>query len=142
MYITIETCFLTNLIFDTKHLNRCSLDRVDVHLGMENGHLWWWLMQGKQRPRYNIRTELWMSFQEFPWSRDRLPSILEWRIPWTEESGGLQFLGSQRVEHDWERLTHIYSGEVYHASHKNEGKHKSLSWGNTYRYCHYHISFL
>ena len=24
-------------------------------------------------------------------------SILAWRIPWTEESGGLQFMGSQRV---------------------------------------------
>ena len=27
-------------------------------------------------------------------------SILAWRIPWTEEPGGLQFLGSQRVRHD------------------------------------------
>ena len=26
-------------------------------------------------------------------------SILAWRIPWTEESGGLQSMGSQRVEH-------------------------------------------
>ena len=25
------------------------------------------------------------------------PSILAWRIPWTEEPGGLQFMGSQRV---------------------------------------------
>ena len=24
-------------------------------------------------------------------------SILDWRIPWTEKPGGLQFLGSQRV---------------------------------------------
>ena len=27
-------------------------------------------------------------------------SILAWRIPWTEVSGGLQFIGSQRVGHD------------------------------------------
>ena len=27
-------------------------------------------------------------------------SILAWRIPWTEESGGLQSVGSQRVGHD------------------------------------------
>ena len=27
-------------------------------------------------------------------------SILEWKIPWTEEPGRLQFLGSQRVGHD------------------------------------------
>ena len=26
-------------------------------------------------------------------------SILAWRIPWTEESGGLQSMGSQRVRH-------------------------------------------
>ena len=25
-------------------------------------------------------------------------SILTWKIPWTEESGGLQSMGSQRVE--------------------------------------------
>ena len=27
-------------------------------------------------------------------------SILAWRIPWTEEPGGLQSVGSQRVRHD------------------------------------------
>ena len=27
-------------------------------------------------------------------------SILAWRIPWTEEPGGLQFMGSQRVGRD------------------------------------------
>ena len=26
-------------------------------------------------------------------------SILAWRIPWTEEFGGLQFMGLQRVPH-------------------------------------------
>ena len=28
-------------------------------------------------------------------------SILAWEIPWTEEPGWLQFMGSQRVRHDW-----------------------------------------
>ena len=28
-------------------------------------------------------------------------SILAWRIPWTEEPGGLQSVGSQRVGHDF-----------------------------------------
>ena len=27
-------------------------------------------------------------------------SIPAWRIPWTEEPGGLQSMGSQRVRHD------------------------------------------
>ena len=32
-------------------------------------------------------------------------SILAWRIPWTEEPGGLYSIGSQRVRHDWEAFT-------------------------------------
>ena len=27
-------------------------------------------------------------------------SVLAWKIPWVEEPGGLQSMGSQRVEHD------------------------------------------
>ena len=27
-------------------------------------------------------------------------TILAWRIPWTEEPGGLQFTGSQRADYD------------------------------------------
>ena len=27
-------------------------------------------------------------------------SILAWRVPWTEEPGGLQSMGSQKVRHD------------------------------------------
>ena len=27
-------------------------------------------------------------------------SILAWGIPWTEEPGGLQSIGSQRIKHD------------------------------------------
>ena len=27
-------------------------------------------------------------------------SVLAWRIPWTEEPGGLQSTGAQRVRHD------------------------------------------
>jgi len=33
-------------------------------------------------------------------------SILAWRIPWTEEPGGLQFMGSQRVRYDQATNTH------------------------------------
>ena len=31
--------------------------------------------------------------------------ILAWRIPWAEEPGGLQSVGSQRVGHDWANNT-------------------------------------
>ena len=39
------------------------------------------------------------------------PGILAWRIPWTEEPGGLQSMGSHRVRHDWSglaRSTHVW----------------------------------
>ena len=35
-------------------------------------------------------------------------SILAWGIPWTEKSGGLQSMGSQRVRHDWVTNTHFF----------------------------------
>ena len=35
-------------------------------------------------------------------------SILAWRIPWTEETGGLQSMGSQRVGHDQNDLAHTH----------------------------------
>ena len=39
-------------------------------------------------------------------------SILAWKIPWTEEPGGLQSIGSQRVRHDWSDLVeHSASGD-------------------------------
>ena len=40
--------------------------------------------------------------QEDPLEEDMATqsSILAWRIPWTEKTGGLQFIGSQRVGHD------------------------------------------
>ena len=37
-------------------------------------------------------------------------SILAWRIPWTEEPGGLQSRGSQRVGYDWVTYTHTSDG--------------------------------
>ena len=44
-------------------------------------------------------------------------SIPDWRIPWTEEPGGLQSMGSQRVRRDWagarvHTLTHEMTAAV------------------------------
>ena len=36
-------------------------------------------------------------------------SILVWRIPWTEETGGLQFMGSQRDRRDRETNTNRHT---------------------------------
>jgi len=48
-------------------------------------------------------TWVWTLGQEDPLKKGMVTpsSILAWRIPWTEEPGGLQPMGSQRVGHDW-----------------------------------------
>ena len=47
-------------------------------------------------------------------------SILAWRIPWTEEPGGLQSMGPQRIGHD--RVTehiHIDPRHSLHLRHQH-----------------------
>ena len=34
-------------------------------------------------------------------------SILVWRIPWMQDAGGLQSIGSQRVRHNWVAFTFL-----------------------------------
>ena len=34
-------------------------------------------------------------------------NVLAWKIPWTEEPGRLQSMGSQRVGHDWATSLHF-----------------------------------
>ena len=36
-------------------------------------------------------------------------STLTWRIPWMEEPGGLQSMGSRRVRHDWATSLSLFS---------------------------------
>ena len=36
-------------------------------------------------------------------------SILAWKIPWTEESGGLRYIGSQRVRHNLSDLACVHA---------------------------------
>ena len=41
-------------------------------------------------------------------------STIAWKIPWTEEPGRLQSMGSQRVEHDWvTSFTFTYEWETF-----------------------------
>ena len=39
-------------------------------------------------------------------------SVLAWRIPGTGEPGGLLFMGSHRVGHDWSDLAEAAAGKV------------------------------
>ena len=48
--------------------------------------MWVWSLGQKDPPEKEMATH---------------SSILAWEIPWTEEPGGLQFMGLQRVRHDY-----------------------------------------
>ena len=48
-------------------------------------------------------------------------NILAWRIPWTEESNGLQSMGWQRVGHDWSDLERMH---VFWRRTKKNNKHQ------------------
>ena len=55
-------------------------------------------------------------------------STLAWKIPWTEEPGGLQFMGSLRVGHDWATSISLFTFH-FHALEKEMATHSSvIAW--------------
>ena len=59
--------------------------------------------------------------------------ILAWRIPWTEEPGGLQSMGLQRVRHDWRYLARTNALSALHMQGGwVEGLSSTSWWGSLY----------
>ena len=50
-------------------------------------------------------------------------STLAWKIPWTEEPGRLQSMGSWRVGHDWPTSLSLFT---FHALEKKMATHSSI----------------
>ena len=44
-------------------------------------------------------------------------TVLAWRIPWTEEPGGLQSMGLQRVRQDWVTNTFVSTVDAFKNVH-------------------------
>ena len=57
-------------------------------------------------------------------------NILAWRIPWAEEPGRLQYVGSQRAGHDWTTFTsvHLWSRQGFQGG--SDGKESACSVGD------------
>ena len=57
-------------------------------------------------------------------------STLAWKIPWTEEPGGLQSMGSLGVGHDWTTSLSLFTFTFhFHALEKEMATHSSvLAW--------------
>ena len=58
--------------------------------------------------------QVWSLGQEDPLEKGMVThsGILVWRIPWTEEPGGLQSMGAERVGHDWAMNTHTHTTTI------------------------------
>ena len=63
----------------------------------------WIFTSGGQSIGAMQETHIWSLGREDPLKKEMAThfSILVWRIPWTEDPGGLQSIGSQRVRHNW-----------------------------------------
>ena len=74
-------------------------------------------------------------------------SVVAWRILWTEEPGGLQALGSQRVRHDWsngartQACMSVTSIKLEKRIKQNSTR-KISNWLNSHSYlaCHFCIN--
>ena len=57
------------------------------------------------------KTRVWSLVQEDPLEKRMAThsSILAWRIPWTEEPGGVQFMSMPRVGHNWATNTFTFN---------------------------------
>ena len=63
---------------------------------------WWSRTRLPMQETKRLDFDPWV--RTIPWRRATHSSILAWRIPWIEDSGGLQSIESQRVGHGWSDL--------------------------------------
>ena len=52
-----------------------------------------------------------------------LSSILAWKVPWTEQTGGLWSVGLQRVRHNWSNLAHMHAKWLWSDYHNGVNEH-------------------
>ena len=79
-------------------------DPLEEGRAIDSSILWAFLVsQRLKRLPVMWETRVWSLGREDPLEKEMatLSSNLAWRIPWTQEPGQLQSMGSQRVEHEW-----------------------------------------
>ena len=88
--------------------------------------------QRVKNPPAMRETRVWSLGREDPLEKGMAThsSVLAWNIPWTEEPGGLQSRGPQRVRHDWATNIHTHRlwGELNRRKLDNT-KSQSKAWG-------------
>ena len=110
------------------HLSRLLtfIELQSVKLGLPR-----WCSGKKKKPscqtRRRERCEFGPWVRKIPYSEEMAShaSILTWKIPWTEEPGGLQSMGFQRAGYDW---VHVNTVKLRFASNRTEYKLFSTTW--------------
>ena len=108
--LLLSRCHLPVITYRTPLMTHNSFVTHDNLFYLNLSFLWasqvsQWLQNkqtNKQKTLHCRRDELDSWVRKIPWRREWQPtqySTLE--NPWTEEPGRLQFIGSQRVRHDW-----------------------------------------
>ena len=85
-------------------ISNSSYERIDWSQGMSRCHLQLpWRLTGKEFACQCRRLGFYPWVREDPLEKEMAThsNILVWRIPWTEKPGELQFMGLQRVRHEW-----------------------------------------
>ena len=91
---------------------------------------WWAAVHGVAKSRTGL-SDFTFTFHFHALEKERATysSVLAWRIPGTEEPGGLPSMGSHRVGHDWRDLAvaagHL-PGPITHISVKSESLNEVL----------------
>ena len=97
--------------------------RQETSMFSVKGQTWWichffFFLVAQMVKHLPTMRETWVRFlgQEDPLEKEMATysSSVAWKIPWTEERGRLQSMGSQRVGHDWVTLlTHFLDPGTY-----------------------------
>ena len=89
-----------------------------------DGGAWWAAVHGIWKSRTRLR-DFTFTFHSYALEKEMAThsSVLDWRIPGTEEPGRLPSLGSHRVGHDWSDLAVAYISEKAMAPNSS-----TLSW--------------
>ena len=114
----------------TYYVSSASIELSEYHL-FPSGAVFWrkkplnnfWVAQMMNNRPEMQETWVWSLGQEDPLEKGIAThsSILAWRIPWTDEPGGLLSLGLQKIEQHW--ATNIFTFRyTWHTSVRCKGK--------------------
>ena len=91
---------ISNIVVPNSHCNGTPLQYSCLENPMDGG-AWWSAVHGVARSRTRLSNfTLTFHFHALEEEMATHSSVLAWRIPWTEEPGGLPSMGSHRVGHD------------------------------------------